>query len=53
VRSQLYVALDVGYLNQDEFDRLTKLATEVSLLISSFIRYLDQSGMKGSKYVSE
>jgi len=53
VRSQMYVALDAGYVNHDEFDRLTKLAVEVSLLISSFIRYLDQSGMKGSKYVSD
>jgi four helix bundle protein len=30
VRSHLYVALDAGYLNQQEFDSLMKLAIEVS-----------------------
>ena len=33
VRSQLYVALDVGYLDQAEFDRLFIQAEEVSRII--------------------
>lgn len=33
VRSQLYVALDVGYITQSEFDDLMKLAEEVSRII--------------------
>jgi len=30
VRSQLYTALDVGYLSQNEFDHLNEMAEEVS-----------------------
>lgn len=33
LRSQLYVALDVGYITQSEFDSLFALATEVSRII--------------------
>jgi four helix bundle protein len=50
VRSQLYIALDAEYLDEQTFQRLTQLALEVSRLIHAFIRYLDQSGMKGPKY---
>jgi four helix bundle protein len=34
VRSQLYVALDVGYISQEEFDRLIRLASETSRVIA-------------------
>ncbi len=40
VRAQLYIALDVGYLTQAEFDELTHLAMEVSRLLSRFMQYL-------------
>lgn len=33
VRSQLYVALDIGYLNQNELQESMKLAKEVSRVI--------------------
>lgn len=33
VRSQLYVALDVGYIAQSEFEQVNKLAEEVSRII--------------------
>jgi four helix bundle protein len=33
VRSQLYIALDVGYINADEFSRLQAQAQEVARLI--------------------
>lgn len=33
LRSQLYIALDVGHLTQSEFDRLSELATEVTRII--------------------
>jgi four helix bundle protein len=35
VRSQLYVALDVGYLKQAHFDRLSKLAIEVGRILGA------------------
>ena len=50
VRAQLYVALDQGYLSPEVFDQLSKNATEVSQLLSGFIRYLKGSSLRGSKY---
>ncbi len=40
VKSQLYVALDLCYMSQEEFDNLYKQADEVGRLIFGFIRYL-------------
>jgi four helix bundle protein len=40
VQSQLYVALDQGYINQQKFDELYSKSDEVARLISGFIRYL-------------
>ncbi len=42
VRSQLYVALDIGYLNQAEFDRLLAQAAEVSKIMSGLITSVAQ-----------
>lgn len=50
VRSQLYTALDQGYLDQARFDHLTALAQETSRLIAGLMRYLQQSTRKGRKY---
>ena len=50
VRSQLYVALDAGYLTQQEFDQLKNLAIDVSRMLNSFMRYLKQCNMPGEKY---
>jgi len=33
VRSQLYAALDVGYITKEQFDHVSTLATEVSRII--------------------
>src|SRR5688500_4247317 len=33
LRSQLYIAFDVGYLSQDDFNRLLAQATEVSRIL--------------------
>jgi four helix bundle protein len=49
-RSQLYRALDCGYMLNDEHDLLQQEATELSQNISNFIKYLKNSEMKGSKY---
>jgi len=40
VQSQLYVALDQGYINKEKFDELYTKSDEVARLISGFIRYL-------------
>ena len=49
-RAQLYVALDQGYISLDQFETLSKAATEVSQLLSGFIKYLKDSTLRGSKY---
>jgi len=33
VRSQLYIAFDIGYLNQDQFEQLMKQAEEVGKVV--------------------
>lgn len=40
VQSQLYVALDQGYISQQKFNELYFKSDEVSRLISGFIQYL-------------
>ena len=40
VQSQLYVALDQGYINEEKFNELYTKSDEVARLISGFIRYL-------------
>jgi four helix bundle protein len=50
VRDQLYTALDENYVTQAEFDRLYAMATETSRLIAGFIKYLQQSELRGTKF---
>jgi len=50
LKSQLYVARDAGYITQDEFDELYKLAHSIVLLIGGFIKYLQQSELRGRKF---
>ncbi|OIP26500.1 MAG: four helix bundle protein [Dehalococcoidia bacterium CG2_30_46_9] len=40
VQSQLYAALDQGYLTQEKFNELYSKSEEVARLISGFIQYL-------------
>lgn len=49
-RSQLYRALDSGYISQEEFETIKQKAMELSQDIGNFIKYLKQSDLKGTKY---
>ena len=40
VQSQLYVALDQGYITQEKFNEVYSKSDEVARLISGFIQYL-------------
>lgn len=40
VRSQLYAALDDGYINQKEFETLYRQVTSTGRMITGFISYL-------------
>jgi hypothetical protein len=50
VRSQLYVALDQGYIGQDGFTELLNSFRKVSGMLSGLIEYLKGSRMRGEKY---
>ncbi|MBI3651564.1 MAG: four helix bundle protein [Acidobacteria bacterium] len=40
VQSLLYVALDVGYMNQEKFEKLYQLTDDTASLIGGFTSYL-------------
>jgi len=44
VQSQLYLGLDLDYINKEEFERLYDEADQVTRLISGFIKYLKGIG---------
>jgi four helix bundle protein len=50
VKSQLYQALDRKYISQQQFDSLYNQAEEVGRKIGAFIKYLNKSPHKGSKF---
>ncbi len=39
-KSQLYVALDLGYISKQEFEKIYETVSEVAKLITGFIKYL-------------
>lgn len=49
-RSQLYRALDNGYISREEFNQAYTQALEISKMISGFLAYLKESEMKGKKF---
>ncbi len=51
-RSQLYRALDVGYIEKEIFESLFQEAELISKSLSNFIKYLKQSDIDGNKYKS-
>jgi four helix bundle protein len=50
VRSQLYIALDVGYLNIETFKNLNSLAAENSRLIHSFSEKIKGGSRAGTQF---
>jgi len=49
-RAQLYVALDQEYVTEEEFSVTTEKLIEIGRLISGFMKYLQQSELRGSKF---
>lgn len=52
VKSQFYVALDVGFIDQARFSNLYGQADETGKLIAGFRRYLQQSDLRGKKLIN-
>lgn len=49
VRSQLYVAFDLGYIEKGTLDQLNADLISISRQISGFVKYLQTSNLKGVK----
>ena len=50
VKSQLYVALDAGYITKSIFQNIYNQANTTAQLIGGFIRYLAVTDYKGAKF---
>jgi four helix bundle protein len=50
VKAQLYIALDLSYISQPDFNALFKLADEIGKLIGGMMKYLKASEIAGKKY---
>lgn len=50
VRAQLYIAKELNYISETDFNKLNEQITQVSRMLSGFMNYLKQSELKGSKY---
>ena len=50
VKSQLYVARDQAYIDQETFDKLFNSACEISKMINGLMNYIRSSTVKGIKY---
>ncbi|MGB5941641.1 MAG: four helix bundle protein [Leeuwenhoekiella sp.] len=49
-RSQLYRVFDYGYISDEELKTLVNEAENLSKQISNFIKYLNKTSFKGSKF---
>jgi four helix bundle protein len=50
LKSQLYRAMDRGYINKANFEQAYECTSEISKLITGFIKYLKDSKIKGDKF---
>ena len=50
VRAQMYVALDQGYVDEARFKEIVDKLNETSRMIAGFIKYLQQSDLRGAKF---
>jgi len=50
VRSQLYVLLDGGFVDQEQFKELFAIASDTIRLLSGFMKYLQASELQGRKF---
>ena len=53
VRSHLYVALDQEYITPNDFAQLREATVNIGRLIGGFMKYLQGSPLRGSKYSQE
>ena len=52
VRSQLYLAFDKGYINEDELQQLGNETIEIGKMIGGLIAHLKKSSLRGTKFAN-
>lgn len=52
-RSQLYRAVDRKHISNEQFQQLKEETLQISKQLSSLMKYLKASGLKGTKYMEE
>ena len=52
ILSQLYLAFDLEYITKEEFETLLESVTEISKLLSGFIKYLSPKSLRGNLKVT-
>ena len=50
MRCQLFIAMDLKYLDYEKFRDLSEKAKEISRSLNKLIKYLKESDLKGRKY---
>ena len=50
VEAQLYIALDQGYVTQEEFKAIEAQVRSTKKLLAGFMLYLKQSNLRGQKF---
>ena len=50
VEAQLHVALDQGYISEEQFESIKEITSSTKKLIAGFMNYLKRSKLKGLKY---
>jgi len=50
LHAQIYVAFDLNYISEPDFDTINKLIVEVSKMIGGLIIYLQGCNLKGNKF---
>jgi four helix bundle protein len=53
LRSQLYIAFDLNYIEKKEFEKISLSAIEVGKIMQGLIEYLKSSELRGSKFAEE
>ena len=51
VKSQLYVAMDCGYIERSDFSKLLAEGNEIGRMIGGLMKYLRKSKLRGSKFL--
>lgn len=50
LRSQMYRAVDDGYINEEEFNQISNYCNKIGNLIFKLIEYLKTSDLRGQKF---